>query len=164
MVLLMRYAGLRISDVVTLERNHVKGVYLAKRTVKNHRVIQVELPHAVLEALEVLPPPKVWTPNGLHVDSSPGISSATFQDSSLLLRARSKAPIPGPSRIRRQPDVIYVREGHQGPDVTSAVEPKTAFPPPKCRGFRWCPTFGKAGTLPTFIIVSSAGPDLALGD
>jgi site-specific recombinase XerD len=66
MVLLMRYAGLRISDVVTLERNHVKGVYLAKRTVKNHRLIQVELPHAVLEALEVLPPPKAAAQNNLR--------------------------------------------------------------------------------------------------
>ena len=58
MVLLMRYAGLRISDVVTVERGHVKGAYLVKRTVKNHRLIQVELPGAVLDALDVLPPPK----------------------------------------------------------------------------------------------------------
>jgi hypothetical protein len=36
MVLLMRYAGLRISDVVTLERNHIRGTYLMKRAVKNH--------------------------------------------------------------------------------------------------------------------------------
>jgi site-specific recombinase XerD len=35
LVLVMRYAGLRISDVVTLERNHIKGKYLAKRAVKN---------------------------------------------------------------------------------------------------------------------------------
>ncbi len=43
---------------VTLERNHVRGMYLAKRTIKNHRLIQVELPRVVLEALDVLPPPK----------------------------------------------------------------------------------------------------------
>jgi len=66
MVLLMRYAGLRISDVVTLERNHVRGVYLAKRTVKNHRLIQVELPRAVLEALDVLPPPKAAAKDNLR--------------------------------------------------------------------------------------------------
>jgi len=66
MVLLMRYAGLRISDVVTLERNHLKGVYLAKRTVKNHRLIQVELPRAVLEALDVLPPPKAAAKDNLR--------------------------------------------------------------------------------------------------
>jgi integrase len=66
MVLLMRYAGLRISDVVTLERNHVRGVYLGKRTVKNHRTIQVELPRVVLEALDVLPPPKAAAQDNLR--------------------------------------------------------------------------------------------------
>ena len=58
MVLLMRYAGLRISDVVTLERSHIRGTYLMKRAVKNHRPIQVDLPRAALEALDLLPPPK----------------------------------------------------------------------------------------------------------
>jgi integrase len=58
MVLLMRFAGLRISDVVTLEQSHIRGTYLMKRAVKNHRPIQVDLPHAVLEALERLPHPK----------------------------------------------------------------------------------------------------------
>jgi site-specific recombinase XerD len=58
MVLLMRFAGLRISDVVTLEKGHIRGIYLVKRAVKNHRPIQVELPKAVLEALELLPLPK----------------------------------------------------------------------------------------------------------
>ena len=33
MTLLMRYAGLRISDVVTLEREHIQGQYLVKRAV-----------------------------------------------------------------------------------------------------------------------------------
>jgi integrase len=66
MVLLMRYAGLRISDVVTLEKNHIKGVYIAKRTIKNHRLIQVELPRAVLEALDVLPPPKAAAKDNLR--------------------------------------------------------------------------------------------------
>ena len=37
MVLLMRYAGLRVSDVVTLSRDHIKGIHLEKRAVKNHR-------------------------------------------------------------------------------------------------------------------------------
>jgi len=58
MVLLMRYAGLRISDVVTLSRDHIKGTRLEKRAVKNHRLIRVELPAVVLRALEVLPHPK----------------------------------------------------------------------------------------------------------
>jgi len=55
MVLLMRYAGLRISDVMTLSRDHIKGTRLEKRAVKNHRLLRVELPPAVLTALDVLP-------------------------------------------------------------------------------------------------------------
>ena len=58
MTLLMRYAGLRISDVVTLSRDHIRGTRLEKRTIKNHQMIRVELPSAVIEALEVLPHPK----------------------------------------------------------------------------------------------------------
>jgi integrase len=58
MTLLMRYAGLRISDVVTLSRDDVRGPRLEKRAIKNHRMIRVELPGAVIEALEVLPQPK----------------------------------------------------------------------------------------------------------
>jgi site-specific recombinase XerD len=58
MALLMRYAGLRISDVITLSRDHVRGTRLEKRAIKNHRMIRVELPSAVIEALEVLPHPK----------------------------------------------------------------------------------------------------------
>ena len=41
MVLLMRYAGLRISDVVTLSRDHIKGSRLEKRAIKNRRMIRV---------------------------------------------------------------------------------------------------------------------------
>jgi site-specific recombinase XerD len=58
MTLLMRYAGLRISDVVTLSRDHIRGTRLEKRAIKNQRMIRVELPSAVIEALEVLPLPK----------------------------------------------------------------------------------------------------------
>jgi len=58
MVLVMRYAGPRISDVVTLSRDHIKGVHLVKRAVKNHRMIRVELPTVVLGALDMLPLPK----------------------------------------------------------------------------------------------------------
>jgi site-specific recombinase XerD len=58
MTLLMRYAGLRISDVVTLSRDHIRGARLEERAIKNHRLIRVELPSSVIEALEVLPRPK----------------------------------------------------------------------------------------------------------
>jgi integrase len=56
--LLMRYTGLRISDVETLSRDHVHGTLLQRRSVKNHRWIRVDLPQVVLEALDRLPPPK----------------------------------------------------------------------------------------------------------
>ena len=51
MVLLMRYAGLRISDVVTLSRDHIRGNRLEKRAVKNNRWIRVEVPSSVPQAL-----------------------------------------------------------------------------------------------------------------
>jgi len=58
MVLLLRYAAPRISDVVTLTQQHIKGNYLQKRAIKNGRMIRVELPREVLEALDMLPHPK----------------------------------------------------------------------------------------------------------
>ena len=58
MVLVMRYEGLRISDVVTLSRDHVQGRYIVKRAVKNRRLIRVELHPDVVRALEKLPRPK----------------------------------------------------------------------------------------------------------
>ena len=58
MVLLMRFAGLRISDVVTLSRDHIRGTRLEKRAVKKHRMTRVELPPIVLTALDLLPQPK----------------------------------------------------------------------------------------------------------
>jgi integrase len=58
MVLLMRYAGLRVSDVVTLSNDHIQGSHLVKRAVKNRRWIRVALPPPVLQALEMLPHPK----------------------------------------------------------------------------------------------------------
>ena len=63
-VLLMRFAGLRISDIVTLSRDHIKGNRLEKRAVKNHRMIRVGLPSPVLAALELLPLPKAAPRDG----------------------------------------------------------------------------------------------------
>ena len=74
MVLLMRFAGLRISDVVTLSHDHIKGTRLIKRAVKNHQMIRVELPSAVLTALEVLPHPKA-APQDSQLFFSSGIAS-----------------------------------------------------------------------------------------
>ena len=70
MVLLMRYAGLRISDVVTVSREHIHGRYLVKRAVKNNKLIRVELPSAALEALDQLPPPKAAAMNNKRYFSS----------------------------------------------------------------------------------------------
>lgn len=57
MTLLMRYVGLRISDVVTLSRDHVKDGRIEKRAVKNSKWIRVQLPTSALDALENLPLP-----------------------------------------------------------------------------------------------------------
>lgn len=70
MTLLMRYAGLRISDVVTLAREHIQGRYLVKRAVKNNKLIRVELPSAVFQALDVLPLPKAAASNNKRYFSS----------------------------------------------------------------------------------------------
>jgi site-specific recombinase XerD len=58
MILLLRFAAPRISDVVTLAREHIKGRHLQKRAIKNGRMIRVELPREVLRALDALPHPK----------------------------------------------------------------------------------------------------------
>lgn len=70
MTLLMRYAGLRISDVVTLAREHIKGNRLEKRAVKNKKWIRLELPPTVLEALDLLPSPKAAALNNKRYFSS----------------------------------------------------------------------------------------------
>src|SRR5262249_5816402 len=51
-------AGLRISDVVTLSRDHVVGNRLVKRAVKNNKLVRVEIPSVLLDALNSLPMPK----------------------------------------------------------------------------------------------------------
>jgi site-specific recombinase XerD len=58
MLLVLRYAAPRISDVVTLSRDHIQGDHLKKRAIKNHRWINAKLPPVALEALEALPHPK----------------------------------------------------------------------------------------------------------
>jgi site-specific recombinase XerD len=70
MVLLLRYTGMRISDVVTLSREHIQGNRLEKRAIKNRRWIRVELPAVVLEALERLPQPKAAPEDGALFFSS----------------------------------------------------------------------------------------------
>jgi integrase len=78
MVLLMRFAGLRISDVVALSRDHVNGDHLKKRAVKNRRWIQVELPAEALRALEMLPRPKAATQDSRRYFSGEQASLASL--------------------------------------------------------------------------------------
>lgn len=58
MVLVLRYSGMRIGDVMTLSRDHIQGNYIVKTALKNKKRIQVEVPAAVLDALAKLPQPK----------------------------------------------------------------------------------------------------------
>lgn len=58
MVLLLRFSGMRISDVVTLSRDHIKGNYIVKRAIKNNALLRIEIPVIVMQALEALPHPK----------------------------------------------------------------------------------------------------------
>jgi integrase len=61
---------LRISDVVTLGREHIQGNRLEKRAIKNRRRIRVELPAVVVEALERLPRPEAAPEDGTLYFSS----------------------------------------------------------------------------------------------
>jgi integrase len=97
MVLLMRYAGLRISDVVTLSRDHLQRSRLEKRAVKNHRVIRVELPQVVLTALDLLPQPKAAAENNRRY----------FSKDSAILRSVVKG-------AWRTMDAVFKRSGVKG--------------------------------------------------
>lgn len=57
MVVTLRYTGMRISDVVTLSREHIQGKYIVKRAIKNKRWLKIEIAPAVRQALENLPRP-----------------------------------------------------------------------------------------------------------
>jgi integrase len=61
MVLLMRFTGIRISDVVTLSREHIQGGYLVKRAVKNGSRLRIKLEPVVMQALHNLPRPMAAT-------------------------------------------------------------------------------------------------------
>lgn len=57
-VLLLRFTGMRIGDVITLSREHVQGGYIRKNAIKNGRLLRIELHPTVTEALDRLPRPK----------------------------------------------------------------------------------------------------------
>lgn len=58
MLLLLRYYGLRISDVATMRKDSVTGGEIRLRAVKNGKAIWHELYPEVKQALDVLPLPK----------------------------------------------------------------------------------------------------------
>jgi integrase len=62
MVLLLRYTGLRVSDVATLARDRVRNGRVYLRTMKNGKPIFLPLPPVLSTVLEGLPEPK--GPNG----------------------------------------------------------------------------------------------------
>jgi integrase len=58
MILLMRYYGLRISDVATLRRDRIQGSQIMLHAVKNGATVWLPLYSDVLRALECVPLPK----------------------------------------------------------------------------------------------------------
>lgn len=58
MVLLMRYAGLRISDVTTLRKDRVRDGRIYLHTLKNGKPVRLPLHSEVRAALELLPEPR----------------------------------------------------------------------------------------------------------
>ena len=58
MVLLMRYAGLRISDVATLERSRIRDGHILLHTQKTGGLVLLPIPSELEEALVSLPLPR----------------------------------------------------------------------------------------------------------
>lgn len=58
MVLLLRYTALRISDVATLSRDHVRDGQILLRTMKTGGTVYLPVPDELQEALDCLPPPR----------------------------------------------------------------------------------------------------------
>src|SRR5580692_3534773 len=86
--------SLRISNVVTLSREHIKSNRLEKLSVKNHKWIRVELPPAVLEALDLLPPPKAALRDNKRY-AKPGKRSVADDGRRLqTIGRRGRAPTP----------------------------------------------------------------------
>ena len=58
MILLLRYTGLRISDVATLERRRVRDGHMILHTQKTGGLVLLPVPSELEEVLSVLPPPR----------------------------------------------------------------------------------------------------------
>jgi integrase len=97
MILLMRFAGLRISDVVTLSREHIQGNYIIKRAHKNRARLQIEIPPVVCQALDSLPHPK----------AAPKDSKLYFASGTASVRTLVKS-------AERTLSAVFKRSGVQG--------------------------------------------------
>jgi integrase len=74
MILLLRYTGLRMSDVATLARDRVRGDRIYLYTIKNGKPVFLPIPAFLREALDGLPTPRAtegqskyffWSGNGI---------------------------------------------------------------------------------------------------
>ena len=79
MILLMRYTGLRISDVATLSRDQINDDELLLATVKTGSQVRMKLHPEVISALEILPAPRgsaadckyyFWTGHGTKLSAA----------------------------------------------------------------------------------------------
>ncbi len=89
MVLLMRYTGLRISDVATLRKDRVRDGRLTLPTMKNGKLVHLPLHPDLRAALEVLPEPRGAGPDCSYFfwSGKQGSAPAAIRGASRTLRA-----------------------------------------------------------------------------
>jgi len=125
MVLLMRFTGLRISDVVTLSRDHVSGNHLVKRAINNGRLLRIELPKEVLNALDVLPMPKAAPQDGrLYFASGTASTRSLVKGAQRTLSAvfkRAKVSRAHPHRFRHTLASELLGKGEKVEDVANLL-------------------------------------------
>jgi integrase len=91
MILLMRFYGLRVSDVATLERDRLNEYRIAVRAIKNKRWLWMPLYPEVADALKAVPPPSgldnkyfFWSERGsreIHINNTIMSLAAVYRES-----------------------------------------------------------------------------------
>jgi integrase/recombinase XerC len=102
-VLLLRFTGMRISDIVTLGRNHIHGDHIVKRAIKNKRWLRIQMPPVVRQALEALPHPTAADYDSQAFFAGQGSLRSLVKGAERLLRSVfEKANVAGayPHRFR----------------------------------------------------------------
>jgi integrase len=129
MILLMRFYGLRVSDVATLERQRVKSGHIAIRAMKNDRWLWMPLYPEVSEALEMIPLPSgqesryfFWSGRGareIHINN-------TIMSLAAVYRA-SKVPQATSHRFRHTLAMELLSKGAGMEDVADILgdDPET---------------------------------------